>query len=222
MPLTPEDVHKKTFTPVRLREGYDMAEVDQFLDEVEAELIRLIHDNDDLRSRGGAPGAADAAGSGEPVSSESTQHEAGPSNAPATTPAEASSRAARLLEIAANNADQLVGEAREEADKVLSEARALAERLESDARTRAEKLDAETSERRNQLFGELEEEKGALARSLDELRSLEQDFRSRLKGFFEAQLQVLDGNPDGHVAGSMLSDLETPPRLRELLGEEAG
>ncbi|MEO6605667.1 MAG: DivIVA domain-containing protein, partial [Aeromicrobium sp.] len=38
MPLTPEDVRNKRFTPVRLREGYDMGEVDQFLDEVEAEL----------------------------------------------------------------------------------------------------------------------------------------------------------------------------------------
>ena len=38
MPLTPEDVSNKRFTPVRLREGYDMGEVDQFLDEVEAEL----------------------------------------------------------------------------------------------------------------------------------------------------------------------------------------
>jgi len=35
MPLTPEDVRSKRFTPVRLREGYDMGEVDQFLDEVE-------------------------------------------------------------------------------------------------------------------------------------------------------------------------------------------
>ena len=34
MPLTPEDVSNKRFTPVRLREGYDMGEVDQFLDEV--------------------------------------------------------------------------------------------------------------------------------------------------------------------------------------------
>ncbi len=51
MPLTPEDVHKKTFTPVRLREGYDMGEVDQFLDEVEAELIRLHQENDELRTK---------------------------------------------------------------------------------------------------------------------------------------------------------------------------
>ena len=51
MPLTPEDVSKKRFTPVRLREGYDMGEVDQFLDEVEAELERLLKENNDLRSK---------------------------------------------------------------------------------------------------------------------------------------------------------------------------
>ena len=61
MPLTPEDVSNKRFTPVRLREGYDMGEVDQFLDEVEAELARLTKENDDLRVQlsqvqaGGAP-----------------------------------------------------------------------------------------------------------------------------------------------------------------------
>ena len=49
MPLTPEDVRSKRFTPVRLREGYDMGEVDQFLDEVEAELERLYKENNDLR-----------------------------------------------------------------------------------------------------------------------------------------------------------------------------
>jgi DivIVA domain-containing protein len=54
MPLTPEDVSTKRFTPVRLREGYDMGEVDAFLDEVEAELERLIKENDDLRSKLGA------------------------------------------------------------------------------------------------------------------------------------------------------------------------
>ncbi len=51
MPLTPEDVSNKRFTPVRLREGYDMGEVDQFLDEVESELARLIKENDDLRGK---------------------------------------------------------------------------------------------------------------------------------------------------------------------------
>ncbi len=51
MPLTPEDVSNKRFTPVRLREGYDMGEVDQFLDEVEAELDRMVAENNDLRAK---------------------------------------------------------------------------------------------------------------------------------------------------------------------------
>ncbi len=43
--LTPEDVRNKRFTPVRFREGYDMDEVDLFLDRVEAELVRLAAEN---------------------------------------------------------------------------------------------------------------------------------------------------------------------------------
>src|SRR3954451_17308549 len=66
MPLTPQDVSNKRFTPVRLREGYDMGEVDQFLDEVESELARLLGENDNLREKGsgadGRPGpSTDAA-----------------------------------------------------------------------------------------------------------------------------------------------------------------
>ena len=51
MPLSPEDVQNKEFTTVRLREGYDMQEVDEFLDEVEAELTRMHRENDELRQK---------------------------------------------------------------------------------------------------------------------------------------------------------------------------
>ncbi|MFD7920385.1 DivIVA domain-containing protein [Streptomyces sp. NPDC059740] len=51
MPLTPEDVRNKQFTTVRLREGYDEDEVDAFLDEVEAELTKLLRENEDLRAK---------------------------------------------------------------------------------------------------------------------------------------------------------------------------
>ena len=51
MALTPEDVSNKRFTTVRLREGYDMTEVDQFLDEVEAELERMTREADELRAK---------------------------------------------------------------------------------------------------------------------------------------------------------------------------
>ena len=61
MPLTPEDVANKQFTSTRLKPGYDETEVDEFLDEVEAELTRLYRENDDLRSRLAAGGGAAAA-----------------------------------------------------------------------------------------------------------------------------------------------------------------
>jgi DivIVA domain-containing protein len=247
MPLTPEDVSNKRFTPVRLREGYDMGEVDQFLDEVEAELARLTRENDDLRSKlsaaqqGGASTPAPA-----PVQEKAPVKEPEPEPvkaAPAPTPAaapvetikvatvaDASSAAARLLEIATRNADELVGEAKNEADKIIGEARTKAERLESeskvkadrleaDARTRAQMLDSETAERRQQLFGDLEKEKDKLNGEVETLRSFEREYRSRLKSYFTQQLEALDNSGEG--GGSLTTSDHAPKRLKSLLGDDA-
>src|ERR1700675_2728639 len=51
MPLTPADVRNKQFSTTRLRPGYDEEEVDAFLDEVEAELDRLIQENEELPAK---------------------------------------------------------------------------------------------------------------------------------------------------------------------------
>src|SRR5689334_18137623 len=140
MPLTPEDVSNKRFTPVRLREGYDMGEVDQFLDEVESELERLHKENDDLRSKLSAAQGSGQGGTEAPASApvekpepkaeekpEPVEEKPEPARAAApveeikvTTAAEASSAATRLLELATRNADEVVAEAREEADKILT------------------------------------------------------------------------------------------------------
>ncbi len=237
MPLTPEDVRKKTFTPVRLREGYDMGEVDQFLDEVEAELTRLHRENDDLSAKvTGSP--TDKPGTASPGPTAQLAQAPGPVQkpepvaSPATkTVPEASNAAARLLEIATNNADQLVNEARTEADGILGSARTEAERLEgdarskveqmeSDARTRAERLEAETATRRQQLVGELERDKESLTRELEDLRAFEREYRSRLRTYFQSQLRALDGQGDDEVVVTPAADGDTPRRLRELLGEE--
>ena len=243
MPLTPEDVSNKRFTPVRLREGYDMGEVDQFLDEVEAELARLTKENADLRSKLSAAqqgGAAPVERAPEPPKVEKAPE---PTPAPAPAPAvaaspletirvetvpEASNAAARLLEIATRNADELVEEAKNEADKIVGEARTKSERLESeakvksdrlesDARTRAEMLDGETAERRTQLFGDLEKERDKLSAEVETLRSFEREYRSRLKSYFTQQLESLQ------TPGDTLAPVEeapAPKRLRSILGEE--
>src|SRR5688500_1230658 len=118
MPLTPEDVSNKRFTPVRLREGYDMGEVDQFLDEVEAELARLTKENDDLRAKlsaaqSGSPVTATPAPAPvvekkapeppapvpAPVPAAAPAPAAAPETIRVETVAQASNAAARLLEI---------------------------------------------------------------------------------------------------------------------------
>jgi DivIVA domain-containing protein len=245
MPLTPEDVSNKRFTPVRLREGYDMGEVDQFLDEVESELARLTKENDDLRSK-----LSTAQGSGavtetapQPKIEEKAPE---PEPAPVATPTpvvaaspvetirvetvpQASNAAARLLEIATRNADELVEEAKNDADKIVGEARTKAERLESeskgkadrmeaDARTRAQMLDSETAERRRQMFGDLEKERDKLNGEVENLRSFEREYRSRLKSYFSQQLEALSGSSEAPVSAG---DEQPPPkRLRSILGED--
>ena len=49
--VTPAEVRTKVFATVRVREGYDMAQVDGFLDQVEATLERILRENAELRTR---------------------------------------------------------------------------------------------------------------------------------------------------------------------------
>lgn len=57
MALTPEDVRNKQFTTVRFKEGYDLDEVDNFLDEIEESLAAITREAEDLRaaSKGEVP-----------------------------------------------------------------------------------------------------------------------------------------------------------------------
>jgi len=197
MPLTPEDVSNKRFTPVRLREGYDMGEVDQFLDEVEAELARLTKENDDLRAKlSAAQTSGTAVSDFEPPATEPTPVVQEPEPEPEAQPEpaaevavaaaaaqtirvetvpEASNAAARLLEIATRNADELVESAKNEADKIIGEARTKAERLDAESKMKADRLEADARTRAQMLDGETAERRqtmfGELERDRDKLNS---------------------------------------------------
>ena len=229
MAMTPEDVSNKRFTTVRLREGYDMTEVDQFLDEVEAELGRRTAEHSELRAKleAAQAGPATGAAEGSAVSHEQVQ---------VTTTAEASAAATRLLELAGRNADELVLGAREEAERILSEARAAADSLteetqarsaslEEEARSRAEALQAETQQRRESLFGDIERQKAELEAEIETLRTFEREYRAQLRTYFEDQLASLEGLGTGGVVGDPGSpgeptDKAAPSRLQSILAEE--
>src|SRR6478752_6388420 len=189
MPLTPEDVSNKRFTPVRLREGYDMGEVDQFLDEVEAELARLTKENDDLRSKLSSAQGAPVEKAPEPPKVEKAPEPVRPPEpvrAPEPVVAASPVETIRVETVpqASNDADKIVGEARTKAERLEHESKGKADRVEADARTRAQMLDSETAERRQQMFGDLEKERDKLNSEGENLRSFEREYRSRLKSYF--------------------------------------
>jgi DivIVA domain-containing protein len=210
MPLTAEDVKNKQFTPTRFKGGYDEKEVDDFLDEVEAELNRLYRENSDLRARlqvaeqaarqaaaGPVPTGPQA---GQPPQAPGVPGGPQPFTAPPapdvtavvppvrpTGPAEGTQEAAlRMLTMAQKTADDTVAEARRDAEKMLAE-----------ARIKAEQLERETQERHRSVVGSLDSEREKLERKVEELRSFEREYRARLKSYLEGQLRDLEGRGDG-------------------------
>jgi DivIVA domain-containing protein len=205
MPLTPEDVQDKQFATVRLKEGYDMDEVDDFLDEVQAELARLHRENDELRDKL----AAVTRGGGLPETPPARQGEGQkpPSTTPPATVAAAQGQpaeaAAKVLALAQRTADELVADAKAEADRLLSDARQRADKIdaelkakvgkiESEARQKAEALEREAAQRKQDVFGALEAECAQLERRRDELRDFEREYRSRLKAYLQSELRKLE------------------------------
>jgi len=213
MPLTAEDVKNKQFTHTRMKAGYDEKEVDDFLDEVEAELSRLSRENTDLRTRlqiaeqsarqpvaaqaPAPPPAAPAAVSPPPpapfaappapVAAVVQPPAAALATPSATGGGEGSQEAAlRMLAMAQRTADDTVSDARREADKVLGE-----------AKQKADQLERETQERHRSVVGNLDSERERLERKIEELRSFEREYRARLKSYLEGQLRDLEGRTEG-------------------------
>ncbi len=219
MPLTPEDVANKQFTSTRLKPGYDETEVDEFLDEVEAELTRLYRENDELRSKVAAAGrGADTAPAAVPTQAPAavdpnpalarendelrqklaaTQRQLSEAaNRPAAQapPAQAAPQAAPAQAAPSETATGILALAQRTADEHIAEARTQADRIIGEARTRAEQLKREADDKHRQMIGSLETERSTLEREVEKLRSFEREYRSRLKNYLEGQLRELDGS----------------------------
>ncbi len=216
MPLTPADVHNVAFKKPSIgKRGYDEDEVDAFLDVVEAELGRLIEENNELSSR-----LASYEAGGAPPVLERPVAEAAPVAAPAEAPAPAASaadghvQAARLLGLAQETADRLTAEAKAESDRVLREAKGQSEAMITDATTRAEAaerdsriradaLDKEAQSRYDEVLGNLADERIGLEKKIEDLRVYEREYRGRLKSWIVEQLAQLDGQAPKEPAASL-------------------
>lgn len=202
--LTTDDILNKKFTATKFREGYDIVEVDDFLDEVLNTLRAYEGENGDLKSKlaaaerrvaeltrqNAAQAAAAAAAAQAPAPEPTPAPAPEPTPAPAPEPAPVQAQPARLsepesatgmLQLAQKLHDDYVRSGREEGERLVTEARAEGERIVREAQ--------ETSAR---TLGQMEQERGLLDRKIDELRQFERDYRTRLQSYLENLLGDLN------------------------------
>ena len=176
MGLTPADVHNVAFSkPPIGKRGYNEDEVDAFLDLIEAELARLLEENNDLRQQveqldqqlDSARADLDNARSAPAPVVSRVQDEVPsrrlttvppPSSMEETTPGGMGGdhhvQAAKVLGLAQEMADRLTGEAKAESDSMLAEARTKAEQLLSEARAKSDTMVNEARTRAETMLNE--------------------------------------------------------------------
>jgi DivIVA domain-containing protein len=207
MPLSPEDVQNKRFTVVRFKFGYDEEEVDNFLDEIEEELRRLVSENRALHSAAtrvpGAPSPTavlpPALPQGvvqppQPVMQPPVQLPPAPAPAPAPIVipelaglsglGDTDDTALRTLMLAQRTAEDAIAKAHADAEEILGGARAKATALEQELRAvHATRLAA------------LEKERSGLVEEIAALRGFEREFRNRLRTYLQSTIGDLDARP---------------------------
>lgn len=190
MTLTPEDVINKTFRPTRFSaDGYNVDEVDDFLDEVVASLETLNRQIDELQEKLRTCQAEVTMLKSQPteVVTVDTPEPVTPVILPAPEPAaiagtgDDASSAAGMLALAQRLHDEHVRNGQNRRDALIAE-----------AQLRAEKLIADAEEGRSTTLSALEHERERLQSSIDDLRSHEREFRARMRAFFSAQLTDLE------------------------------
>ncbi|MGY5763799.1 DivIVA domain-containing protein [Brachybacterium sp. DNPG3] len=211
MALMPDDLLNKRFTPVRFSEGYDMDEVDNYLDnDILPRLQELIDENNRLtdelersqnrvaqlereaeEARNAEPPAAAAA---EPVVEEAPPVEepvveAAPEPEPAPEPVAAPAAAAPADDQSAAGIIALANRLHDEYVKAGEDER---DRLITEANDEHQRIVGEAEEKSRSTLEALEESKAALEKSIDKLRTFERDYRSRLRNYLENQLRDLD------------------------------
>lgn len=216
MALMPEDLQNQRFTPVRFSEGYDMDEVDNFLDnEVEPRLKELISENERLKKEleeahnriaeleSGAPAAA----AGPAVEAEDQDEETLVSEVPGAAADETAPQAVVADEEPAAVAEEPVPAGAQTPDQSAAGIIALANRLHdehvkngederdrliTEANEEHKRIVGEAEEKSRTTLAELETKKAELDKTIEGLRNFERDYRNRLRNYLENQLRDLD------------------------------
>ncbi|MPY79133.1 MAG: DivIVA domain-containing protein [Actinophytocola sp.] len=118
---------------------------------------------------------------------------------------EARAKSEQLLSEARSKADAMVNEARTRAETMLNDARTRAETIERQSRDKATSMEREAQRKYTESMNNLNAEKDALGKKIDELRTIEREYRTRLRGFLESQLRELDDRGSAAPASAAAS-----------------
>jgi len=195
MTLSLDDVRNKRFRMAR-KGGYEVLEVDEFVDEVEESFAQLFEENASLKKqvealRSGSsdePAAAqtevrtpEPASRPEPAAQPGPSQSAPPQAAPSapvaeerivvTTSNEASTAVVRLVQLSTEQAEHLVHEATAEAAHIREDATSKAQQVTEDARTRAERLESEARVNAERVQAEAQSRSQSLDQELAQRRT---------------------------------------------------
>ncbi|MEU5878597.1 DivIVA domain-containing protein [Spirillospora sp. NPDC047279] len=187
--MTPEEVRATVFATVRLREGYDLAQVDAFTGRVEIVLAHLLQENAHLSAR-----LAERSGDDPPQ-----------------PPAEG---AVQVIGLAKETADRVLIDASREAQQIIAEARTTAETLEAEAREQASRA-REARDHYRAGLDQLDSVRAAEEQRLGELGELITRYRDHLAGDQErptGQLRPLLEEFEALEEVRVTTRLPPPPR----------
>lgn len=212
MALTPEDVVNQKFTITKFRDGYDLDQVDDFLDTIVEELRQHEQEkaalNEQIERLNGEleEARAEAARATEAANTAAQAADAAPAreaaedrtivvDAPAPAPAEtavASStnqndaiKSSAMLQLALELHDKHINEGEEKRDQLIRDAQETSKQLIEEAqKQRADELRLLSTERTE------------IGTKIKDLREFEGEYRSTLRSYIQSQLRGLDGSPE--------------------------
>jgi DivIVA domain-containing protein len=224
MTLTLDDVRNKRF-PMDRKSGYEVLEVDEFVDEVEESFAQLREENRNLKKQIEALKSAPpvpARASGPVAQAPAVQPPAPPQLAPlqpsvlgtivVTTGKEASAAVVRLVELTTEQAERLVEESTEDANRIREEASRTAHQLTTDARTRAERVQSEALVNAERLQANAHSRAEKLDREIEGRRAETFDDMERQRDHLTAAvgaLRTFEAEYRMNLTGHLRKEIET-------------
>lgn len=214
MALTPEEVVKQKFTITKFRDGYDLDQVDDFLDLIVKELTERETEKEELNAQLEAANARIAELEAEIAAapSASTDEDQGPASEqtivvdapqPSTEDAAATSEA-RPHDADAIKSSAMLQLALELHDKYVKDGETRRDEIILEAETRSKQLVSEAEDQRAEELRLLSGERDTYSNRIKELREFESEYRTTLRSYIQGQLRNLDGSPEPGGAPSGL------------------